>query len=63
MKSKASYRERLKEIIDLSCDIFCRKVEEGMIVVPNEASFQLHLGTIMKMVGQLFEFNAKTILS
>lgn len=59
MKSKASYRERLKEIIDLSCDIFCRKVEEGMIDIPNEASFQLQLGAIMKMVGQLFEFNTK----
>ena len=59
MKSKASYRERLKEIIELSCDIFCRKVDEGMIDIPNEASFQLQLGTIMKMVGQLFEFNAK----
>ena len=59
MKNKASYRERLKEIIELSCDIFCRKVDEGMIDIPNEASFQLQLGTIMKMVGQLFEFNAK----
>ncbi len=59
MKSKSSYRERLKEIIELSCDIFCRKVDEGMIDIPNEASFQLQLGTIMKMVGQLFEFNAK----
>ena len=43
MKNKASYRERLKEIIELSCDIFCRKVDEGMIDIPNEASFQLQL--------------------
>ena len=59
MKSKSSYRERLIEIIDLSYNLFCQNVEEEMIEVPNEASFQLQLGVIMKTVGQLFEFNAK----
>ena len=57
--SKASYRERLQEIIDLSYRLLCHKVAKGNIEIPNEASFQLHLGTILKIVGQLYEFRDK----
>lgn len=59
ISNKASYRERLEEIIDLSYELLCRKVAEGSIEIPNEASFQLQLGTILKIVGQLYEFRDK----
>ena len=57
--SKASYRERLQDIIELSYKLLCNKVAKGNIEIPNEASFQLHLGTILKIVGQLYEFRDK----
>lgn len=59
ISNKASYRERMREIIDLSYELLCRKVVEGSIEIPNEASFQLQLGTILKIVGQLYEFKDK----
>ena len=59
MQSKTSYRERLLEVIELSYKLLCNKVAEGSISIPNEASFQLQLGTIMKIVGQLYEFHEK----
>ena len=59
MKNKASYRERLIEIINLSYKLLCCKVGEKSIILYNEASFQLQLGVIMKQVGQLYEFDLK----
>lgn len=61
MQIKLSYKERLLEIIDLSYKLFCNKVNERSIEIPNEASFQLQLGTIMKIVGQLYEYNEKDV--
>lgn len=43
----------------MSYKLFCNKVNDEMIVIPNEASFQRQLGVIMKQVGQLYEFHPK----
>ncbi len=59
MKNKASYKERMIEIINLSYKLLCSKVEGKSITIFNEASFQLQLGVIMKQVGLLYEFDLK----
>lgn len=51
------YRDRLKEIIEMSFRTMEMKLANGGIISKNEASFQLELGYILKVFGQLFEFN------
>lgn len=52
-------KERMNKIVSISYDILRNKIISGGIIVPNEASFQLHFGVILKQVGQLFEFSDK----
>ena len=49
--------ERLKEIVDFSYDRLKSKINGGCIEVGNEASLQLHLASILKTVGELYEVN------
>lgn len=49
--------KRLQEIVDLSYHILCNKVAAGSISLPNEASLQMQLGTILNWVGKLYEFD------
>lgn len=56
-KTVLSMNDRLAEIVDRSYVILCNKVATGGIEVPNEASLQLHLGVILKQLGQLYELN------
>ena len=51
--------ERIEFIVDTSYCILCNKIANGDIAIPNEASMQLHLGTIMKQLGMQFEYSPK----
>ena len=51
------YRNRLKEIIEMSFRTLELKLANGGIISKNEASFQLELGYILKVFGQLYEFH------
>jgi len=54
---KEKFKNRLKQIIDTSFDLLEMKIANGGIISKNEASFQLELGYILKVVGQLYEFH------
>ena len=55
---KKRFFERLEKIINTSFELLEMKIAEGGIISKNEASFQLELGYILKVVGQLYEFNS-----
>jgi hypothetical protein len=57
MKEISPIKERLKEIVQISYNLLCNKIADGNICVHNEASFQMHLGVILKQVGHLYEFS------
>ena len=48
-------QERLVQIVDLAYERLRMKINGGRIRVENEASLQLHLGSILKTVGELYE--------
>jgi len=48
---------RVREIIDISYKILIQKIGNGTINAWNEASFQLEFGSILKTVGNLYEFS------
>lgn len=52
-------KERMNEIVSISYDVLRNKIIAGGIIIPNEASLQLHFGVVLKQVGQLFEFSDK----
>ncbi len=54
---KEKYKNRLKELINISFNLLEQKIANGGIISKNEASFQLELGYILKVVGQLYQFN------
>ena len=51
------YRNRLKEIIEMSFQTLEMKLSNGEIISKNEASFQLELGYILKVFGELYEIS------
>ena len=53
---KEIFKNRLIEIIETSFRLLEMKLANGGIISKNEASFQLELGYILKVVGQLYEF-------
>ena len=53
---KENFKNRLTEIIETSFRLLEMKIANGGIISKNEASFQLELGYILKVVGQLYEF-------
>ena len=53
------YRNRLKEIIEMSFQTLEMKLSNGEIISKNEASFQLELGYILKVFGELYEFHPR----
>lgn len=53
---KENFKNRLIEIIKTSFRLLEMKIANGGIISKNEASFQLELGYILKVVGQLYEF-------
>lgn len=50
-------QERLETIVETAYGIVCQKIAGGSIEIYNEASLQLHLGSILKNLGQLYEFS------
>ena len=52
-----NYYERLKRISETSFNLLEMKIANGGIIAKNEASFQLELSYILKVVGQLYEFH------
>ena len=48
---------RVREIIDISYKILIQKIGNGTINAWNEASLQLEFGSILKTVGNLYEFS------
>lgn len=50
-------QSRLNRIVNDSYEILCNKVVQNSISVPNEASLQLHFGTVLKQVGVLHEYS------
>ena len=60
------YRNRLMAVVELAYNLLCQKIAAESISIFNEASLQLHLGTILKSLGQLYEFSSEdraTIIS
>ena len=53
---KENFKNRLSEIIETSFRFLEMKIANGGITSQNEASFQLELGYILKVVGLLHEF-------
>jgi len=53
---KENFKNRLNEIIETSFRLLEMKIANGGIISKNEASFQLELAYILKVVGQLYEF-------
>lgn len=51
-----SLQDRIKEIINYSYYLFCNKVVNGGLVIHNEASMQLYLGSILQQIGTLHQF-------
>ena len=51
------FRNRLRKIIKMSFRTLEMKLANGGITSKNEASFQLKLGYILKIFGQLYEFH------
>lgn len=56
MRNILTIKKRLNEIVEISYRIICNKIVSKSIKVPNEASFQLQFGVILKQIGQLYEF-------
>lgn len=52
-----SYSERLLLVIDKAYLLLRQKIAGGEIKVHNEASMQLQFGSILKSIGQLYEFS------
>ena len=53
---KKIFKKRLNKIIRTSFNFLEMKIVNGGVISKNEASFQLELGYILKVVGQLYEF-------
>lgn len=53
------YRGRLITIVETAYSVVCQKIAAGSIIISNEASLQLHLGTVLKTLGQLYEFSSE----
>lgn len=57
------YQRRLIEIVDFSYAILRNKINGGRIQVYNESSMQLQLSSILKNVGEMFEYRRGEIFS
>jgi hypothetical protein len=55
---RQDFKKRMTEIVQTSFKLLEKKVQYGGVVFKNEASLQLELGYILKVVGQLYQFNS-----
>ena len=51
-------KTRLDSIITLAYEAVCNKIAHGLIIVDNEASFQLQLGALLKDIGEIYVYNS-----
>jgi hypothetical protein len=58
-----TYRDRLARIVDDGYDVLSQKIRKGRISVDNEASLQLHYSSILKTLGELYEFAKADLFS
>jgi len=57
------YRVRLARIVNDGYYILTQKIHNGRISVDNEASLQLHYSSILKTLGELYEFSKADLFS
>lgn len=57
------YPQRLKKIVELAFNSLYEKINGGLIVVENEASLQLQLSSIIKILGELFVYQREELFS
>jgi len=57
------YTQRLTEIVDFAYSKLQKKINGGRIVVENEASLQLQLSSILKTIGELYEYSPEEVFS
>ena len=50
-----THEERIRQIVEIAYERLCGKVTGKRIQVANEASLQLHLASILKTLGELYE--------
>ena len=50
-----THEERISQIVEIAYERLCGKVTGKRIEVANEASLQLHLASILKTLGELYE--------
>ena len=50
-----THKERISQIVEIAYERLCGKVTGKRIEVANEASLQLHLASILKTLGELYE--------
>lgn len=63
LETTSMYRERLIEIVDFAYARLREKINGGRVCVENEASLQLHLSSILKSVGELYERSKDEVFS
>lgn len=51
------FKSRLTEIVETAYKLLGNKIANGNINVSNEASMQMHLGMILKTLGELYEYS------
>lgn len=57
------YRDRLIEIVEFAYARLREKINGGRICVENEASLQLHLSSLLKSIGELYERSKNEVFS
>jgi hypothetical protein len=57
------YRDRLIEIVEFAYVRLREKINGGRICVENEASLQLHLSSLLKYIGELYETSKNEVFS
>lgn len=53
-----NHKERIRLIVDQAYSLLCNKIAGHEIIVKNEASMQMQFGSILKSLGQLYEFSS-----
>ncbi len=57
------YRDRLAQIVEFAYDRLREKINGGRICVENEASLQLHLSSLLKTIGELYQSSKNEVFS
>jgi len=63
MDTLETYTDRLARIVNDGYCILSRKIHSGRISIDNEASLQLHYSSVLKTLGELYEFAKADLFS